>query len=69
MEVVLAIVSWVATILLPLLILSVPTDLILSKVKKDWEKSKEQSVYKTVQLVTLGVFCVALMMTIVLMSI
>lgn len=68
MEIVLAVVSWIATILLPLLILSVPTDLILSKVKKDWSNSKEQSIYKTVQLVTLGVFCLALMMTVVLMG-
>ncbi|NWG72712.1 MAG: hypothetical protein HXY23_14065 [Parvularculaceae bacterium] len=68
MEIVLAVVSWIATILLPLLILSVPTDLILSKVKKDWPNSKEQSIYKTVQLVTLGVFCLALMMTVVLMG-
>lgn len=69
MEIALAIVSWITTILLPLLILSVPTDLIVSKVKKDWANSKEQKIYKTVQLAVLGVWCLALMMTVVLMSI
>lgn len=67
MEIVLAIFSWIVTILLPVLILSVPTDLIISKVKDGWKNSKGQKTYRTVQFAVLGVWILALMITVVLM--
>ena len=68
MEIVLAVFSWIVTILLPLLILSVPTNLIIEKVKKDWKNSEGQKWYKRIQLIGLGVFVLCLMITIVLMT-
>ena len=67
MEIVIAIFSWIVTILGPLLLLSVPASLVLEKAKKDWVGSKAQKVYKTVQLAVLGVTLLSLMITIVLM--
>jgi len=68
MEIVLAVFSWIVTILLPLLILSVPVDLIVSKVKKDWKGSKAQKWYRRVQLVCLGLFVLSLLVAVVLMT-
>ena len=68
MEIAIAVLSWIVTILLPLLIVSVPVELIVSKVKKDWKNSKGQKWYKRVQLIVLGVFLLCLMIVIVLMT-
>lgn len=69
MEIALAVFSWIVTILGPLLLLSVPVDLVVRLAKKDWKGSKAQKVYRTVQLVCLGVCVLSLMIAIVLMGV
>jgi hypothetical protein len=67
MEAVIAILSWVVTILLPLLILSVPTSLVLSKVKDGWKGSKAEKLYKNIQLGALGLWILSTMIVIIIM--
>lgn len=69
MELAIMILSWVVSILFGALILSVPTDAILSVVKKDWRGSEPKKIYNLIQLISLGVFCVVLLITIVLMTV
>lgn len=68
MEIAIAVFSWIVTIVLPLLILSVPVELIIGKVKKDWKGSNAQKWYKRGQLIGLGVFILCLMIAIILMT-
>lgn len=67
MEIAIAVFSWIVTILGPLTILSVPVDLVVGLVKKDWKGSKERSIYQKVQMACFGVAALCLMIAIVLM--
>jgi len=69
MDTIIAILSWTASILLPLLIISMPVDSLLQKQKNNWRGSKEQKIYKTCQMIGLGVFSLCLMATAILMFI
>lgn len=68
MEIAIAVLSWIVTILLPLLILSMPVQVAIGHFKKDWKDSKGEKWYKRVQLIGLGVFALCLMIVIVLMT-
>jgi hypothetical protein len=67
MDLVIAILSWVVTVMFPLLVVSQVVNVILEKVKSDWRQSKEQGVYGKVQLGTLCVSVLCLLVLIVLM--
>ncbi len=68
MEIAIVTLSWIVTVLLVLLILSVPADLIISKVKKDWEGSRAAEIYQYVQMGALGAFILCLLIVVVLMT-
>lgn len=67
METVIIILSWVVSILLVGLLLSMPVDKILEKLIGSWKGSKGQDAYHKVELGALGVLAAALIVLVVLM--
>ena len=67
MEIAIMVLSWILSILMVSLIISMPVDKILQKVISTWKDSKEQAIYHKVELGALGVTCAVLLVLIVLM--